>query len=141
LPEDIAEAVAPESPNLGAQRTPPGGRLTPPVSASVARAYNPANPNGVGYDVPAGTPVRAAAAGEVALISEELGGLGAIVLIRHRDDLMTTYATLSDVAVEQGEQVGAGQVIGEVAPRDRPELQFDVFRGTTSVDPAPYIGG
>ena len=68
--------------------------------------------------MPAGTPVRAAAAGEVALISEELGGLGAIVLIRHRDDLMTTYATLSDVAVQQGDAVQAGQIIGEVvAPR------------------------
>ena len=111
------------------------------MSASVSRAYNPANPNGVGYAVPAGTQVRAAGAGEVALISEELGGLGAIVLIRHPDDLMTTYATLSDVKVSQGDQVSAGQVIGEVAPRDRPELQFDVFRGTASVDPAPYIGG
>ena len=28
-----------------------------------------------------------------------------------------------------------------VAPRDNPELQFDVFRGTDSVDPTPYIGG
>ncbi len=34
-----------------------------------------------------------------------------------------------------------GEVLGVVAPRDNPELQFDVFRGTTSVDPTPYIGG
>ena len=141
LPEDIATAAAPESPNLGQFRTPPGGRLSPPVNAAVSRPFDAARPNGVGYAVPAGTPVRAAASGEVALISEELGGLGAIVLIRHRDDLMTTYATLSDVAVRQGDTVQAGQVIGEVSARDRPELQFDVFRGTSSVDPTPYIGG
>lgn len=77
----------------------------------------------------------------MALISEELGGIGTIVLIRHRDDLMTTYSTLTDVTVTKGDSVQAGQVIGEVAPRDKPELQFDVFRGTTSVDPAPYLGG
>lgn len=141
LPEDITAAVEPESPNLGQFRTPPGGRLAAPVSAGVSRSYDTANPNGVGYAVPAGTQVRAAGDGEVALISEELGGAGAIVLIRHRDDLMTTYSTLADVSVEKGQPVSAGQVIGVVAPRDRPELQFDVFRGTTSVDPTPYIGG
>lgn len=141
LPQDMA--AAPQdlaSPNLGAQITPPGGRLSAPVSAAVSRPFNTANPNGIGYSVPAGTPVRAAAAGEVALISEELGGLGTIVLIRHQDDLMTTYSTLSDVQVERGQTVQAGTVIGNVAPRDRPELQFDVFRGTTAVDPTPYVG-
>lgn len=141
LPEDITAATELESPNLGQFRTPPGGRLAAPVSAGVSRSYNAANPNGVGYAVPAGTSVRAAGDGEVALISEELGGQGTIVLIRHRDDLMTTYSTLSDVSVQKGDAVQSGQVIGVVAPRDNPELQFDVFRGTTSVDPTPYVGG
>ncbi len=141
LPQDMAAAPRElTSPNLGAQVTPQGGRLAAPVSAAVSRPFNAANPNGVGYSVPAGTQVRAAAPGEVALISEELGGLGTIVLIRHQDDLMTTYSTLSDVRVERGQTVQAGTVIGAVAPRDRPELQFDVFRGTTAVDPTPYVG-
>ena len=141
LPADITDAVVPDSPNLGALRTPPGGRLSPPVSGSVSRRYDASNPNGIGFAVPAGTQVKAAAPGEVALISEALGGLGTIVLVRHRDDLITTYSTLSDVRVSEGQQVQAGQVIGVVAARENPELQFDVFRGTTSVDPTPYIGG
>jgi murein DD-endopeptidase MepM/ murein hydrolase activator NlpD len=141
LPEDITEAVEPESPDLGQYRTPPGGRLSPPVSGNVTRQYNAANPNGIGFAVPAGTAVHAAAPGEVALVSEALGGLGTIVLVRHRDDLITTYSTLSDVQVKEGDRVSAGQVLGAVANRDNPELQFDVFRGTNSVDPTPYIGG
>jgi murein DD-endopeptidase MepM/ murein hydrolase activator NlpD len=141
LPADITAAVVPESPDLGAQRTPPGGRLSAPVTGTVTRRYDAANPNGIGFAVPAGTAVKAAAPGEVALISEALGGLGTIVLVRHRDDLITTYSTLADVRVSEGEQVQAGQVLGVVAERDNPELQFDVFRGTTSVDPTPYIGG
>lgn len=141
LPADITDATEPESPNLGAQRTPPGGRLAAPVSGKVARKYDPSNPNGIGFSVPAGTPVKAAAAGEVALISEALGGLGTIVLICHKDDLITTYSTLSDVRVKEGDRVQTGQVIGVVASRDKPELQFDVFRGTTSVDPTPYLTG
>ena len=107
----------------------------------MSRRYNPSNPNGIGFSVPAGTEVHAAAAGEVALISEALGGLGTIVLVRHRDDLITTYSTLSNVTVSEGDRVQAGEVLGQVAPRDNPELQFDVFRGTTSVDPTPYLGG
>ena len=91
--------------------------------------------------MPAGTAVHAAAPGEVALVSEALGGLGTIVLVRHKDDLITTYSTLSDVRVKEGDRVTTGQVLGDVAARDKPELQFDVFRGTTSVDPTPYLGG
>jgi murein DD-endopeptidase MepM/ murein hydrolase activator NlpD len=140
LPEDVIAAADPASPQLGQLRTPAGGRLSPPVNALVTRDYDPANPNGIGYAVPAGTPVRAAGSGEVALISQELGGQGTIVLIRHRDDLMTTYSTLANVTVAKGDPVNAGQVIGVVAPRSRPELQFDVFRGTESIDPRPYLG-
>ncbi len=140
LPEDITPGTEPASPDLGQYRTPQGGRLEAPVKGKISRPYNTASPNGVGYAVAAGTPVRAAAAGEVALISEELGGLGTIVLIRHQDDLMTTYSTLSDVTVKKGQTVTAGQKIGTVAARERPELQFDVFRGTTSVDPTTYLG-
>ncbi len=138
LPADISAAVAPDSPNLGAMRTPPGGRLSPPVSGAITRSYD--GKNGVGFDVPAGTSVKAAAPGEVALVSEALGGLGSIVLVRHKDDLMTTYSTLSDVRVKQGDRVQTGQVLGRVADREHDELQFDVFRGTTSVDPTPYLG-
>lgn len=141
LPQNITEAVTPESPNLGAQRTPQGGKLSAPVSAKVSRKYNPANPNGVGFAVPAGTAVHAAAPGEVALVSEALGGLGTIVLVRHKDDLITTYSTLSNVKVKEGDRVTAGETLGTVSQRDNPELQFDVFRGTESVDPTPYIGG
>ncbi|MFO1142606.1 MAG: LysM peptidoglycan-binding domain-containing protein [Amaricoccus sp.] len=141
LPKDITAAVEPDSPNLGQYRTPPGGRLAAPVSGKVTRGYNPSSPNGVGFSVPAGTAVHAAAPGEVAMVSEALGGLGTIVLVRHKDDLITTYSTLTDVKVKEGDRVTAGEVLGEVAPREKPELQFDVFRGTTSVDPTPYLGG
>ena len=139
LPENITAGADPASPQLDQFRTPAGGRLSAPVSGSVSRPFNPQNPNGIGFAVPAGTPVELAGDGEVALISEELGGLGTIVLIRHADDLMTTYSVLSNVTVNKGDRVTAGQPIGSVAPRDNPELQFDVFRGTTAVDPTPYI--
>jgi murein DD-endopeptidase MepM/ murein hydrolase activator NlpD len=141
LPEDIAEAGEPASPDLGQYRTPPGGRLGAPVSGTVTRKFHSAHPNGIAFSATPGTPVHAAGAGEVAAVTDAVGGLGTIVLIRHRDDLITTYSTLSDVTVREGDRVQSGQVIGNVAERDKPELQFDVFRGTTNVDPTPYLGG
>lgn len=141
LPEDITAAVDPASPDLGQYRTPPGGRLGAPVSGAVTRTFNASRPNGIAFSAAPGTPVHAAAAGEVAAVTDAVGGLGTIVLIRHQDDLITTYSTLTGVTVKEGDRVQSGQVIGKVAQRDKPELQFDVFRGTTNVDPTPYIGG
>lgn len=141
LPENVAPGENPESPNMAQYRTPPGGRLQAPVKAAVARKFDPADPSGIGFAAPVGTPVRAAADGTVALVSEEIGGGGAIVLISHSDDLLTTYSVLQNVTLKKGQKVSAGQVIGAVAPRDRQELQFDVFRGTEPLDPTIYIGG
>lgn len=141
LPADISEASDPASPDLAQYRTPPGGRLGAPVSGTVTRKFNAAHPNGIAFSATAGTPVRAAGSGEVAAVTDAVGGLGTIVLIRHKDDLITTYSTLTDVTVKEGDRVQSGQVIGKVAQRDKPELQFDVFRGTTNVDPTPYLGG
>jgi lipoprotein NlpD len=143
LPENIVAGTEPASPDLGQFRTPPGGRLARPVEGPITRAYNLSGPNrseGVGFSVASGTPVRAAGDGEVALVSESLGGLGTIVLIRHRDDLMTVYGRVGSVTVERGDRVRQGQTIGSVADAADPGLHFEVRRGTDSVDPMTYIG-
>ncbi len=143
LPENIVASTEPASPDLGQFRTPPGGRLARPVDGPITREYSltgPSRSEGVGFSVPSGTPVRAAGDGEVALVSESLGGLGTIVLIRHRDDLMTVYGRVGSVTVERGDQVRQGQTIGSVADAADPGLHFEVRRGTDSVDPRTYIG-
>lgn len=147
LPENITAAAGtpPASPELGQFRTPPGGRLARPVDGPITKEFNLAQgasrSEGIGFGVPSGTAVRAAGDGEVALVSESLGGLGTIVLIRHRDDLMTVYGRVDDVTVERGQRVTQGQRIGAVAGGPSPELHFEVRRGTEAVDPMPYIGG
>lgn len=147
LPEnqDVASIEVPEGPNLGALRTPPGGRLARPVAGSILRPFSisggSARNEGVDISAAAGTPVTSAEAGEVALVSKSLGGLGTIVLIRHADDLMTVYGRVTDVSLEKGARVARGQTIGVVAPGDEPNLHFEVRRGTEAVDPMPYIGG
>ncbi len=148
LPENqnIDEVQTPASPNLVEEQTPPPppqGQLALPVAGgSVLRGYDPngaSRNEGIDFAAAAGSAVMAAEGGEVALISESLGGLGTIVLIRHPDNLMTVYGRVTDVSLQKGDRVTRGQQIGVVANGDTPNLHFEVRRGTASVDPDPFL--
>ena len=148
LPADqnIDEVETPPSPNLAQNDAPPpatGGQLLPPVpGGNVLRSYDPDGParnEGIDFAAPAGTAVTAAEGGEIALISESLGGLGTIVLIRHPDNLMTVYGRVTEVSLQKGDRVTRGQQIGVVADGDTPNVHFEVRRGTASVDPSPFL--
>lgn len=123
--------------------TPASSRFQKPVEGPVARPYSPqpgAKKNdGIDFAVPAGTAVKVAEDGTVALVSESLGGLGTIVLVRHANELMTIYGRISNVTVKKGDVVKRGQVIGVVATADNPMMHFEVRKGTESVDPTPYL--
>ncbi len=113
-----------------------------PVSGSIARGYQTTGRNkneGLDYATAAGATVVAADEGTVALVSDSLGGLGTIVLIRHSNDLMTVYGRVTDVTVAKGDVVSQGQNIGKVAPADTPIMHFEVRVGTESVDPTRYL--
>lgn len=113
-----------------------------PVSGSIARGYQPTGRNkneGLDYATAANATVRAAGEGTVALVSDSLGGLGTIVLIRHSNDLMTVYGRVTAVTVAKGDTVTQGQAIGKTAPADPPIMHFEVRVGTESVDPTRYL--
>lgn len=113
-----------------------------PVEGSVSRGYKPTGRNkneGLDFATAAGAVVNAAGDGTVALVSDSLGDLGTIVLIRHSNDLMTVYGRVTDVQVSQGDQVTQGQNIGIVAPSATPTMHFEVRVGTQSVDPTQYL--
>lgn len=139
LPPEPAPAPAP-APSAG---TP---RLMRPVEGPVALGYNqgagPAKNDGVDFAAPAGAPVVAAGDGTVALVSQSLGGLGTIVLIRHSGGLLTVYGRITDVDVIKGDTVRRGQRIGVVADAAspaEPRMHFEVRRGAESVDPMDYL--
>jgi len=85
----------------------------------------------------AGTPVKAPAAGKVALV-EKLWMRGNTIVIDHGLGLFTMYNHLSRFAVKKGDAVTAGQVIGNVGSSglsSGPHLHFEVRVGTVSVNP------
>ena len=138
----VAAPVVP-TPAAPVAAAPSVGGFATPVDGTIIRGFNAQSgrnkSDGIDYAVPAGTPVRAAQAGTVALVSDSNGALGTIVLIRHADGVITVYGRVTNVSVAKGAAVTRGQVIGVVASGDSPSMHFEVRKGTDPVDPAPYL--
>lgn len=97
---------------------------------------------GIDLAAPAGTPVLAAADGEVVYAGDEIRGYGNLVVLRHAGDLLTVYAHNSVLLVMRGDRVTRGQVIARVGQSGRataPHLHFEVRRDEEPVDPIPLL--
>ncbi len=147
-PTPVTPVVAPVTAPVTTPTAPPvnnavTGGFVRPVNGSIIRGFNASSgrnkSDGIDYSVPAGTSVRVASAGTVALVSDSNGALGTIVLVRHAGGLLTVYGRVTDVTVAKGDAVTGGQIIGVVAAGDSPSLHFEVRKGTEPVDPAQYL--
>ena len=90
----------------------------------------------------AGAPIRAASSGVVVEAEWEAGN-GNTVTIDHGDGVITRYAHTSQMLVEPGERVGAGDVIARVGSTGLatgPHLHFEVRRRGTALDPEVWLG-
>lgn len=98
--------------------------------------------NGIDIAVPAGTPVRPAAAG-VVVFSGERPGYGRTVLIEHDNGMITLYAHNSRLAVVPGQPVDADTVIalsGNTGRSTGPHLHFEAWQSGVNVTPAFMAG-
>ena len=96
---------------------------------------------GVDIAVPAGTPIRAAASGSVAMAGW-MGGYGQYTCIQHGGGVATCYAHQSSIGVGTGASVKQGQVIGSVGCTGHcfgDHLHFEVRVGGSPVDPMGYL--
>lgn len=73
---------------------------------------------GIDYGAPVGTPIMAAAAGEVVML-EHLPIRGQYLLLDHGGGLFTGYAHLSEALVNLGDTVQKGDIIGAVGNTGR----------------------
>lgn len=96
---------------------------------------------GIDIGTDTGTPVAAAADGEV-LQAEYMGGYGYSILIYHGGGFATFYAHLSGFAVSAGSKVKRGQVIGYVGSTGYstgPHLHFEVRVNGAQKNPYSYF--
>ena len=121
-------------------------RLSAPVKGVLTSPFGPRggrNHDGMDIAAPSGTPVRAAECG-VVTSSGAQGGYGNLVCIRHSDRVETCYAHLSRYAVDDGQRVRKGQVIGYVGCTGNctgPHVHFETRVDGNARDPRPYLSG
>jgi lipoprotein NlpD len=97
---------------------------------------------GIDLPAPTGTPVIAAADGEVAYAGSGIRGYGNLVVLQHPGDLLTVYAHNSELFVAQGQHVRAGDRIAAVGQTGRatgPHLHFEVREGQIPRDPMTFL--
>lgn len=127
------------------------GGLIWPVSGPIVSGFG-GRDIGAGYEyhpgidiaVPEGTPIRAAAAGTVALQQSEAesGGYGNHTCIDHGGGLSTCYAHQSAFSVSLGDSVSQGEVIGYTGCTGYclgPHLHFEVRIYGEVTDPMGYL--
>ncbi len=73
---------------------------------------------GLDISAPRGTPIRAAADGQV-IIARRQGAYGKLIIIEHASDRQTVYSHLDTFAVTEGDIVKAGEFIGRVGHTGR----------------------
>ncbi|BAN23669.1 putative peptidoglycan-binding LysM/M23B peptidase [Caballeronia insecticola] len=119
----------------------PGVSLVWPAQGSVIRSFDGKNSKGIDIANAAGTPVVAAATGNVVYAGNGLRGYGNMLIVKHDDDYLTAYAHNRVLLVKEGQTVQQGQKIAEMGDTDsdRTMLHFEVRYMGRSADPARYL--
>ena len=144
LPPGDSALVSPMAPGSYRLTSGFGGRNNPVSGGAESH-------RGQDFGAPAGTPIFAAASGTV-VRAGPASGFGMWIVIDHQVDgrpVSTVYGHMwSDgVGVAEGEQVVAGQPIGQVGSNGQstgPHLHFEIweggrFTGGRAVDPMPLL--
>ncbi len=146
MPDAGAESVAPrpvpEEPRhidtwVGEFIWPVEGTLTSPFGVRRGKRHD-----GIDIAAPLGTEIRAAANGTVLFAGNHRDGYGNLVIIKHKNSLVTVYAHTQRYFVKEGEEVHQGQVIAKVGKTGRasgPHVHFEIRDGVKPRNPMFFL--
>jgi murein DD-endopeptidase MepM/ murein hydrolase activator NlpD len=113
-----------------------------PVNGKVIGAFGPIDQwrrrDGIDIAARRGAPVLAAQDGIVAYAGDGIPGYGEMILIRHDQGYITTYAHNAVLLVAVGDVVRRGQLIarvGDTGETGQPMLHFELRKGRQAIDP------
>lgn len=117
--------------------------LFPPLLGTISQDYDP-NIKHFAVDIvaPRDTPVKSVANGTV-IFSEWTAATGYVVIVEHKEGLISAYKHNGSLIKEQGSVVRAGEVIATVGNTGElttgPHLHFELWKDRTPVNPLNYF--
>lgn len=120
-----------------------GNALFPPVTGTISQGFD-AEKKHFAIDVVAaqGSPVKAVADGTV-IFSEWTAETGYVIILEHRDNIISVYKHNGSLSKSQGDLVRSGEVIASVGNTGElttgPHLHFELWLDGKPKDPADFI--
>jgi len=124
------------------------GKMVRPLNGKVVSRFGDnldGTPNdGINIKASAGTPVKSISDGEVIYAGNNLDeSFGNVVVVQHKDGIISSYAHLKDISVKKGAQITTGQKVGSVGKTgdvSTPQLHLEIMKNSTPENPEKYIG-
>jgi LysM repeat protein len=122
------------------------GGFSWPVQGEIITEFGPSargvHNDGVNIAANLGAPVIVSANGTVAFVGDNIKNFGKLVLVKHDRGIITAYAHLDNISVNEGDVLAAGDTIGNVGSTgrvSRPQLHFEIRKSRQPIDPRSLI--
>jgi len=113
-----------------------------PAKGELVGKYRPAKGvNGIQISGQNGSPVTAAASGQVVYVGEGLRGYGKLVILKHSATFLSAYAHNKAILVSEGDNIKSGQQIAQMGNSGASStmLHFEIRKDGKPVDPLQYL--
>lgn len=116
-------------------------KLVWPAQGQSRRGTSSSTAQGIYIKANAGTPVKAAAAGQVAYAGDGLRGYGNMLIVRHDANFLSVYAHNDRLLVKEGARVSQGQQIATMGSTgtDAVQVYFELRYDGRPVDAMLYL--
>jgi murein DD-endopeptidase MepM/ murein hydrolase activator NlpD len=137
-PSATRPKATPASPDLAQTRTAASSsKFMMPVEGKIIRPFTKGKSEGIDISAPAGTVVRATAAGDVVALTKDTDQVP-ILVVRHDGNILSVYAGIDAPKVKKGDKLTKGQPIA-VIQKSPAFLHFEVRKGVEAIDPLSLI--
>ncbi|MGA1840442.1 MAG: peptidoglycan DD-metalloendopeptidase family protein [bacterium] len=116
-----------------------------PLKGTIIRGFKHSGPilyPGIDILSPEGTPILAAASGDVIYNGNHMAGYGNMIIIKHSNGFSSVYANNKVNLVKVGERVVQGQIVarvGKTGDYGEPYLHFEIRKEKKSLNPRLYL--
>lgn len=131
-------SVKPSLKSKGRFIWPVKGQVISRFGAKSGGLYN----DGVNIAAPDGAPIHASLDGTVVYVGNALSSYGNLLIIRHKNGLLTAYAHTKEILVKKGQKVKLGQVVAKVGQSGNvqtPQVHFGIRDGKKPIDPVKKV--